>query len=99
MKAMSNMISALSPVPYGSVLYTLWLDMLDADYRRGVGNIKVPMVYFYTESGMYPASVAGWLFGNVKGLFKCIDLYPHNHFTMLSETNKIVTEIKTLLKK
>lgn len=98
LKAASNMMSAFSPAPYGSVLYTLWLDMLDADYRRGACKITVPMLYYYTESGMYPASVAGWLAEHVQGEFKCIDLYPHNHFTMLSETRRIVPELYALLK-
>ena len=99
MKAASNMMSAFSPLPYGSILYTLWLDMLDADYREGAKNITVPMLYFYTENGMYPPSVARWLSRNVKGIYKSINMKPHNHFTMLGETNLIVSEIKTLLKK
>ena len=99
LKAASNMMSAFSPVPYGSVLYTLWLDMLDADFRRGARKINVPMTYFYTESGMYPATVAGWLRRNVQGNFKSVDLHPHNHFTMLMETRKILPEIYALLKK
>ena len=99
MKAASNMMSAFSPLPYGSILYTLWLDMLDADCREGAKNITVPMLYFYTENGMYPPSVARWLSRNVKGIYKSINMKPHNHFTMLGETNLIVSEIKTLLKK
>lgn len=99
LKAFSNMMSAISPVPFGSVLYTLWLDMLDADYREGARKIDVPMVYFYTENGMYPASTARWLRRNVKGNYKGIDLFPDNHFTMMLETEKIVSEIRGLLKK
>ena len=99
LKAFSNMMSAISPVPFGSVLYTLWLDMLDADYREGAKKIDVPMVYFYTENGMYPASAARWLRRNVKGNYKGIDLFPNNHFSMMLETEKIVSEIRGLLKK
>ena len=73
--------------------------MLDADYREGAKNITVPMLYFYTENGMYPPSVARWLSRNVRGIYKSINMKPHNHFTMLGETNLIVSEIKTLLKK
>ena len=98
LKAASNMMSAISPAPFGSVLYTLWLEMLDADYRRGARKINVPLVYFYTDSGMYPSKVAEWLKYNVPGVFKGVDLYPHNHFTMLFETTKIVPEIFALIK-
>lgn len=98
LKAASNMMSAFSPVPFGSVLYTLWLEMLDADYRRGARKINVPMVYFHTENGMYPNSVAHWLKYNIAGTCKDVDLYPHNHFTMMFEIKKIVPEIFALLK-
>ena len=98
MKAASNMMSAFSPLPYGSVLYTLWLDMLDADFREGAKKIAVPMVYCYTENGMYPPSVARWLSRNVKGIYKSINMKPHSHFTMLGETKLIVSELKNMLK-
>jgi len=98
LKAASNMMSAISPVPFGSVLYTLWLEMLDADYRRGARKINVPLVYFYTDNGMYPSSTAKWLQYNVPGSFKGVDLHPHNHFTMMFEIKKIVPEIFALLK-
>ncbi len=98
MKAVSNMMTAFSPVPYGSVLYTLWLEMLDADYRKGATKITVPMRYFFSISGMYPKSVVRWLERNIKTDIKCIDLYPHNHFTMLAESSKILPELRELIK-
>lgn len=97
LKSSVNMARILSPTPYGLVLYALWLDMLTADYRKGVAKIQVPLVYFYTDRGMYPASVSQWLAENVKGEYKGIDLRPHSHFTMLGEWEKIVWEMQGLL--
>ena len=73
-------------------------DMLDADFREGAKKIDVPFRYFYTENGMYPASTARWLRRNVKGNYKGIDLFPNNHFTMMLETEKIVSQVRALLK-
>ena len=91
-KACAEITGGWTLFPYSSALYLLWLDMLDSDYRVAACSITVPIIYFFTERGMYPPSVAGWLKENVMGKVTCIDMYPHNHFDMTGAADVIVPE-------
>ena len=91
-KEWAELAGWLTPCPYSSALHLLWLDMLDSDYRSAAYGITVPMIYFFTEHGMYPPSVAEWLKENVAGKVICVDMHPHNHFDMTEAVDMIEPE-------
>ena len=99
LKSWANDLVMMSAAPFGFVLYALWLDMLDADYREGLGKTSVPMVYYHTNHGMYPSAITEWLKRATNGPFQSVDLFPANHFTMLEKTEPLVLEIKKMLNK
>lgn len=96
-KSIFHMMNDILPASYESILYMLWLDMLSADYREGARSISVPMIYFFTKRGMYPADVTSWLVENISGEIRCVDLYPYDHFSMTGATEEIVPELLSLI--
>lgn len=98
-KVAAHFASMMSPVPFGSVLYSLWLDMLDADFREGAKKINVPMRYFASSNGMYPKTVCDWLKEHVQGEIECFYMDGYDHFTMMMQGEYIATRVEDLLKK
>ncbi|MCR4671740.1 MAG: alpha/beta hydrolase [Lachnospiraceae bacterium] len=47
--------------PYPTVIADYWLAMLNADYRKAVPRLTVPVTYVQPERSVYPASVAAHL--------------------------------------